>query len=145
MHTGRKGMKWGQHIFTQDIKMGKDKPKMSTAERVVSEAQKGSENRLKSRRLKGSQRQQKKMVKTLSQISTEDLRKIVSAAKERKQLEDDYLKYVAGTIDKGKQKVDDRIERFGAYMAAAGSVVTIASSVATLIGKVKNGKKDDDD
>lgn len=143
MHYGRLGMKWGQHIFTQDIKMGKDKPKMSPAERMTSEGAKGVGNLIKTRGLKDSHKNTKRAYKEMSKLSTDELREIVNKAKERRALEDDYMKYVASSVSKGRQRTTAALETFGSMLLTAASVATVISTYRSMFNFSSKDKDDD--
>ena len=129
--TAAKGKSW----FTQNIKSGKDKPNVSAAEKVTSTSEKGIDNLVKLRKLRDSHKMDKQATKSLSEISTEDLRKIVANAKERSALEDDYRKYVANNISSGRKRATETLENMGADVAVVGSMVTIISTVKSFKDK----------
>lgn len=134
--TTEKGRSW----FEQSLKAGKDKPKISAAEKVTQTSEKGVSDLVKLRNLRDTHKNNKSAAKSLSEISTEDLRKIVAGAKERSALEDDYRKYVANSVSSGRKRTTETLETLGAMLAVAGSAVTIVSTIKSF----KNGKKDDE-
>lgn len=136
--TTNKGQDW----WTQNIKVGKDKPKVSSAERVVGTTEKGIKNLVDLRNLRDSHSVNKKAMKEMASLTNDELRDIVTRAKERRALEDDYMKYVASGVSRGRERTTETLESLGSVLEVVGSVVTIASTVKS-IGNIVNGKDDD--
>ena len=77
----------------------------------------------------------------MSQLTNDELRDIVNRAKERRALEDDYMRYVASGVSRGRERTTETLESLGSALAVVGSFVTIASTVKS-IGNIVNGKDD---
>lgn len=137
----KKAVEKGRDWWTQSIKVGKDKPTVSSAERVVSTGKTGVDSWVSLRKLRDEHKIDKKAVKEMSQLTNDELRDIVNRAKERRALEDDYMKYVASGVSRGRERTTETLESLGSALAVVGSFVTIASTVKS-IGNIVNGKDD---
>lgn len=93
-HYGRKGMKWGEHIF--------GKPRSGSKGRVVAKkksfSDKAKEAKEAKKKAKAAEAEAERK-KDPRNMSDEDLRKAIS----RKQLENEYRKYYPEKVSKGRE------------------------------------------
>lgn len=135
-HSGRKGMKWGQHIFGQASNFTKD---LQTVERSVPVRRRATRIRERDE---------------MKNKSNKELQEEINRAK----LEEEYIRVVKSPkLSKGRQNVRDALNIIGPTLAASASALAIAVSVKDLLdgkeppseGKKKNKNnnknKDEDD
>ena len=95
-HYGRKGMKWGQHIFGKP--RGGSKGTVVAKKKSLSDKAKEAKEAKKKAAAAAAEAERKKDPRNMSD---EDLRKAIS----RKQLENEYRKYHPEKVSKGKEFV----------------------------------------
>lgn len=114
-------------IFKKNIKIGKDKSPISSAEKIAKDTEKliSEASQLTSRF--ASKKQQKKSSSEIDSLSNKELKDRI----ERLRLEKEYSSLKDRDISTGKSRVSTILETIG-------SVATIASTATSIISTIKN-------
>lgn len=110
-HHGRKGMKWGQHIFGDKIKSGASKiaaKGKTVVKNKRAKRAKAVKAKARAKRKKATQKAQKKAdlkrkIKPVSKMTDAELQKIIK----RKQLEKQYKDLNTNTKSQGRKLVEE--------------------------------------
>lgn len=144
IHSGRKGMKWYQHIFEKDshgkyhIKEENAKVGLEAANKLLSDSKKIEESRSNKKRKKLEKQIEIERRKEMSTITDDELKKRVA----RLTMEKQYLQLTTTQIETGKSRAKKILDASGAVLAVAGSAVTLLAAMekyATTTKKVAEG------
>ena len=132
-HYGRKGMKWGQHIFT-NIKsnISKNPGLGRTALSDTGNAVRSVGSSIKSRSSSRQDKAMKKLDDDVKKMSDEELNKRTK----RLNLENNYMNAVKNRASlAGRSKTESILDNVGEIAVTATSVLTLALTVSQLIKK----------
>lgn len=124
MHYGRLGMKWGQHIFGDEKKMGSASAAAKSSQNVFREASELA-GRASKRRAPS-----KKFKREVSSLSDDELRKRVN----RLNLERQYSQLTGADTRRGAEIGREILQTTGSLVGIASGVLT----TAMLIKKLKD-------
>lgn len=133
IHSGRKGMKWYQHIFksedkdTGEVKFDpvKSKNNIDAATKFVSDSKKLEEARSTKKKKKIEKQIEVQRRESMRFMNDEDLKKAVT----RLNLEKQYMQLSTSDIELGKTKVKKILDASGAVLTVAGTAITLLSAM----------------
>lgn len=141
-HYGRKGMKWYQHIFSQDIASGKGNANQSVSQKVTKETSDAiskvkssvkevGEGYKKTKRMASQKAKQEE----ISKMSDAELQQKIN----RMNLEKRYSELTEKDTRDGFDKANEILSVAGGVAAVAVSAATIASTIYTMKKKQSGG------
>lgn len=122
-------------VWTQDIKQGKDKPNISSAEQIAKQTEKGLDASSRAlRRVANNQRREAAKVKDpkiereISKMSNKDLQDYIT----RQNLERTYRSLRQPEIEYGAEVTADTIDTIKDIVVIGGTVITTAATIYKL-------------
>lgn len=114
--------------FEQNIKVGKDKSPISSAEKITKELQKAIDNATQLSNTMSKVRKKNKKSNSIDDLTNEELKAMI----DRMQLEDRYMELSTKRIEAGRTKVSDILSMTGNVVGIASAVVGIVATVNKL-------------